>query len=260
MIKVFSFEDKVVVVTGGSSGIGRATAVAFARTGARVIIADIKDEGGHQTIQLVKDAGGDGMFMHADVSREADVAALMDGAVETYGRIDCAFNNAGRELNVGITDGTEADFDSIVGTNTKGVFFCLKHEIRHMRSAGGGAIVNNTSAAGLVPTDVNHLYGMSKRAVTHLTQTAARVGGKSGIWVNEIAPALLMTEMVQGYFEGPDAVPLENVIARLALDHVGQPEDAAGAVLFLCSEESSFITGATLPVDGGFVLYNAGSY
>src|ERR671938_331296 len=251
---------RVIVVTGGSSGIGRATAVAFARTGAKVVIADIKEEGGRQTVQLVKDAGGDGTFVHTDVSREADVAALMDGAVETYGRIDCAFNNAGRELNVGITDGTEADFDGIVATNTKGVFFCLKHEIRQMLAAGGGAIVNNNSAAGLVPPDVNHLYGMSKRAVTHLTQTAARDGGKLGIRVNEIAPAMLMTEMMQGYFEGPNAVPLENVIARLALDHVGQPEDAAGAVLFLCSEEASFITGATLPIDGGFVLYNAGSY
>ena len=129
-----------------------------------------------------------------------------------------------------------------------------------MRSTGGGAIVNNTSAAGVVTTDINHLYWMSKRAVTHLTQTASRQGGKLGIRVNEIAPALLMTEMVKGYFEGPNAVPLENVIARLALDHVGQPEDATGAVMFLCSVQASFITGVTLPIDGGFVLYNAGSY
>jgi len=139
------------------------------------------------------------------------------------------------------------------------VFFCLKHEIRHMRSAGKGVIVNNNSAAGLVPTDVNHLYGMSKRR--HPPDPDGGAGwGKLGIRVNEIAPAMLMTEMVKGYFEGPNAVPLENVIARLALDHVGQPEDAAGAVLFLCSEEASFITGATLPIDGGFVLYNAGSH
>jgi NAD(P)-dependent dehydrogenase (short-subunit alcohol dehydrogenase family) len=259
-MNVSAFEDKVVLITGGSSGIGRSTAVAFASTGAKVVIADIIEEDGQQTVQLVKEAGGDGMFVPTDVSREADVVVLMNSAVETYGRIDCAFNNAGRELNVGITDGTEADFDGIVATNTKGVFFCLKHEILHMRSAGEGAIVNNNSAAGLVPTDVNHLYGMSKRAVTHLTQTAARDGGKLGVRVNEIAPAMLMTEMVKGYFEGPNAVPLENVIARLALDHVGQPEDAAGAVLFLCSEEASFITGATLPIDGGFVLYNAGSH
>jgi NAD(P)-dependent dehydrogenase (short-subunit alcohol dehydrogenase family) len=179
-MNVSSFEDKVVVITGGSSGIGRATAVAFASTGAKVVIADIIEEGGQQTVQLVKEAGGDDMFVPTDVSREADVAVLMNSAVETYGRIDCAFNNAGRELNVGITDGTEADFDGIVATNTKGVFFCLKHEILHMRSAGEGAIVNNNSAAGLVPTDVNHLYGMSKRAVTHLTQTGRRgMGGNS---------------------------------------------------------------------------------
>jgi NAD(P)-dependent dehydrogenase (short-subunit alcohol dehydrogenase family) len=259
-MSISSFEDRVVVLTGGSSGIGRATAVAFARAGARVVVADINDEGGQQTVRLVEEAGGEGKFVHTDVSREADVVALMDGTVGAYGRIDCAFNNAGRELNVGISDGTEADFDGILATNTKGVFFCLKHEIRHMRDAGSGAIVNNNSAAGLVPTDVNHLYGMSKRAVTHLTQTAARAGGKHGIRVNEIAPAMLMTEMVRGYFEGPNAVPLDNVIARLALDHVGQPEDAAGAVLFLCSGEASFITGTTLPIDGGFVLYNAGSY
>jgi NAD(P)-dependent dehydrogenase (short-subunit alcohol dehydrogenase family) len=259
-MNVSSFENKVVVITGGSSGIGRATAVAFASKGAKVVIADIVEEGGQQTVELVKEAGGEGVFVRTDVSREADVVALMDGTVENYGRINCAFNNAGRELNVGITDGTEADFDGLVATNTKGVFFCLKHEIRQMRTTGGGAIVNNNSAAGLVPTDVNHLYGMSKRAVTHLTQTAARDGGKQGIRVNEIAPAMLMTEMMQGYFEGPNAVPLENVIARLALDHIGQPEDAAGAVMFLCSEQASFITGATLPIDGGFVLYNAGSY
>ena len=257
---MFSFENKVVVVTGSASGIGRAAAVAFARTGARVVVADIQEQGGQQTVQLVKEAGGDGMFVHTDVSHEADVAALMDTTVEAYGRIDYAFNNAGLELNVGITDGTEADFDKIVGTNTKGVFFCLKHEIRHMRTSGGGAIVNNTSAAGIVPTDVNHLYGMSKRASTHLTETAAREVGKLGIRVNEIAPAMLMTDMMKGYFEGPNAVPLENVIARLALDHVGQPEDAVSAVLFLCSEEASFITGVTLPIDGGFVLYNAGSH
>jgi NAD(P)-dependent dehydrogenase (short-subunit alcohol dehydrogenase family) len=259
-MNVSSFENKVVVITGGSSGIGRATAVAFASKGAKVVIADIVEEGGQQTVELVKEAGGEGVFVRTDVSREAEVVALMDGTVENYGRINCAFNNAGRELNVGITDGTEADFDGLVATNTKGVFFCLKHEIRQMRTTGGGAIVNNNSAAGLVPTDVNHLYGMSKRAVTHLTQTAARDGGKQGIRVNEIAPAMLMTEMMQGYFEGPNAVPLENVIARLALDHIGQPEDAAGAVMFLCSEQASFITGATLPIDGGFVLYNAGSY
>ena len=256
---MLSFTNKVVVVTGGTSGIGRATAVAFARAGAKVVVAGRREKEGEQTVQLMREAGGAGMFVRTDVSREADVAALIDTTVDTYGRLDCAFNNAGREANVGIIDGTEEDFDAVVGTNTKGVFFCLKHEIRHMRTTGGGAIVNTISVSGMTPTAAQALYGMSKRAVTHLTRSAAREAGKYGIRVNEIAPALLMSDMVKQYFEGPNAASLEHVIARLALNHVGRPEDGAWAVLFLCSDEASYITGVTLPVDGGFLLYNAGA-
>lgn len=156
-------------------------------------------------------------------------------------------------------DATEEQFDRLVSTNLRGVWLCLRHELRRMRAAGGGAIVNVNSVSGARPTDAQAIYGMTKRAVTHLTQSAAREAGKDGVRVNEILPALLMTDMVRSYFEGPNAVPLEPVVARLALRRAGEPEDGANAILFLCYEQASYIPGASLPVDGGFLLYNAGA-
>ena len=160
---------------------------------------------------------------------------------------------------MGVADATVDDFEAQVDTNTRGVLLCLKHEIRVMRERGGGAIVNNSSVSGLVPTAAQAVYGLSKAAVSHLTRSAAAEVGKQGIRVNEIAPALLMSDMVKQYFEGPNAIPIEPVVAKLALDHVGQPEDGAAAVLFLCSDQANYITGVVLPVDGGFLLHNAGS-
>lgn len=254
-----SFDGKVAVVVGGTSGIGRATAAAFAQSGAKVVVAGRREEKGAEAVREIEAAGGDAMFLRTDVTSEEQVSALMDAAVETYGGLDCAFNNAGHEVNVGVADAAADDFDLDVATNARGVLFCLKHEIRVMRERGGGAIVNNSSVSGLVPTAAQAIYGLSKAAVTHLTRCAAAEEGKRGIRVNEIAPALLMSEMVKGYFEGPNAIPIEPVIAKLALDHVGQPEDGAAAVLFLCSDQANYITGVVLPVDGGFLLHNAGS-
>lgn len=254
-----SLEGKVAVVTGATSGIGRATAVEFGRAGARVVVAGRRQAEGEETVALVESAGGEAMFVRADVSREADVAALMDAAVQAYGRLDCAVNNAGRGAVLGVMDASEEDFDAEVEVNAKGVFRCLKHELRHMLASGGGAIVNVSSVSGLVPTKAQAVYGMSKAAVSYLTRTTAAEVGKRGVRVNEIAPAILMSDMVKQYFEDPDAISLEAVVARLALDRAGSPEDGARAALFLCSDAASFITGVCIPVDGGFLLYNAGA-
>jgi NAD(P)-dependent dehydrogenase (short-subunit alcohol dehydrogenase family) len=254
-----SYDGKVAVVVGATSGIGRATAIAFAEAGAKVVVAGRREHEGIEAVREVEAAGGEATFVRTDVTSEEQVAALMDAAVETYGGLDCAFNNAGRESNLGVANATVEDFEAEVDTNTRGVLLCLKHEIRVMRERGGGAIVNNSSVSGLVPTAAQAVYGLSKAGVTHLTRSAAAEVGKQGIRVNEIAPALLMSEMVKQYFEGPNAIPLDAVIAELALDHVGKPEDGAAAVLFLCSEQANYITGVVLPVDGGFLLHNAGS-
>jgi NAD(P)-dependent dehydrogenase (short-subunit alcohol dehydrogenase family) len=254
-----SYDGKVAVVVGATSGIGRATAVAFAGSGAKVVVAGRREDKGAEVVGEIEAGGGEATFVRTDVTDEQQVAALMDAAVETYGGLDCAFNNAGDEVNVGVADSTLVNFAYMVDNNTRGVWACLKHEIRVMRDHGGGAIVNTGSVSGLVPTAAQAIYGLSKSAVTHLTRSAAAEAGKQGIRVNEISPALLMSEMVKQYFEGPNAISEDAVIAKLALDHVGRPEDGAAAVLFLCSEQANYITGVVLPVDGGFLLYNAGS-
>ena len=254
-----SYEGKVAVVVGATSGIGRATALAFAQAGAKVVVAGRREEKGAEVVRQIEGDGGEATFVRTDVASEEQVATLMDTAVKTFGGLDCAFNNAGREVNMGVADATVEDFEAEVETNTRGVLLCLKHEIRVMRERAGGAIVNNSSVSGLVPTAAQAIYGLSKAGITYLTRSAAAEVGKQGIRVNEIAPALLMSEMVKAYFEGPNAVPLDSVIAKLALDHVGQPEDGAAAALFLCSQQANYITGVVLPVDGGFLLRNAGS-
>lgn len=252
------FAGKVALVTGATSGIGRATAVAFAREGAKVVVAGRRHREGEDTVRLIGEAGGEGLFVKTDVGVEAEAKALVETTVTTYGRLDCAVNNAGLDIPASMTDASEEDFDALFATNTKGVFFCLKHEAGRMKQTGGGAIVNINSVAGVKAIPGNALYGASKFALTGLTKSAALEYGQAGIRVNEIAPCMIMTDMVQTYLDKSAAtgtgLTLDDIMAKLPLRRVGKPDDIANAVLFLCSGDASFITGVSLPVDGGFLL------
>lgn len=243
-------EGKVALVTGGSSGIGRATALAFAREGAKVVIASRGIERGEETVQMAKKAGGEAIFIKTDVSKALEVEALVNKTVETYKRLDCAFNNAGILHPIArLADETEESWDSMINTNLKGVWLCLKYEILQMLKQGKGAIVNDSSVAGLRASRVTASYGASKHGIIGLTKTAALEYGKDNIRVNAVCPALIRTPMLLYRDKRTDLN--EQWVADLPLARMGDPDEVAEAVVFLCSDASSFITGATLTVDGG---------
>ena len=245
-----SFTGKIALVVGATRGIGRAAAIAFAREGARVVVAGRHESMGEETVRLAREAGGEAVYVRADVTVEEDVAAMVDRAVAEYGRLDCAFNNAGFEAMGPLVDQTEENSDATLDTNVKGVFFCLKHEIRAMKPAGGGAIVNESSLAGLKGIPDNSLYAASKHAVIGLTKAAALENASFGIRVNALCPSAIDGEMLRG-FMAHRGISEEQLLANVPIGRVGKPEDVAEAVLFLCSERASYITGATLEVDGG---------
>ena len=245
-----SLTGKVALVTGGTMGIGRATAVAFARAGAKVVVAGRNQEEGQETLNQIKASGGVGIFVPTDVKKEADHQNLIETILKTYGRLDFAFNNAGVEQLPGaIQDTTEESYTAIMDTNVKGVFLSMKYEIPAMIASGGGAIVNTSSIAGLVGMAGVPVYVASKHAVTGLTKAVALEFAKKGIRVNAVAPGGVETSMIDRFL---------TVIPRAALEgmhpvgRIGQPEEIANAVVWLCSPEASFITGQTLPIDGGF--------
>lgn len=244
------FDKKVALVTGATSGIGRATALAFAKAGAKVVAAGRREPEGEETVHLIREAGGDATFIRTDVCFEAEVQNLIDQTVSLYGRIDCAFNNAGTIALSTIADETETEFRSVVDTNVKGVFFCVKHEIRQMSWLGGGAIVNSSSLAGLKGSRNRSLYAASKHAVIGLTKSAALEVAALGIRVNAVCPGAIagaMDELFMNYFH----MTKSQMAVTVPLGRVGEPEDVAAAVLFLCSTQAAFITGAALSVDGG---------
>ena len=246
-------EGKIVLVTGAGSGIGRATALVFAREGAKVVVADIVVEGGQETVQQIEAAGGEAIFVKADVSQAADVETLIAKTVETYGRLDCAFNNAGIEGGMKLTiDCTKEEFDRTIAVNLTGVWLCMKYEIQQMLSQGSGAIVNTASAAGLVGFPGLPDYVASKHGVVGLTKTAALEYAKSGIRVNAVCPGVIQTPMVE---RGAQLSPGFDELA-LSMEPVGrfgQPAEVGEAVVWLCSDAASFVTGHPMVVDGGLV-------
>ena len=246
-------DNKIALVTGAGSGIGRATALVFAREGAKVVVADIVVEGGQETVQQIEAAGGEAVFVKADVSQAADVEALIAQTVETYGRLDCAFNNAGIEGGVKPTiDCTEEEFDRTIAVNLTGVWLCMKYEIQQMLSQGGGTIVNTASAAGLVGFPGLPDYVASKHGVVGLTKTAALEYAKSGIRVNAVCPGVIQTPMVE---RGAQLSPGfdELAVSMEPVGRFGQPAEVGEAVVWLCSDAASFVTGIPMQVDGGLV-------
>jgi NAD(P)-dependent dehydrogenase (short-subunit alcohol dehydrogenase family) len=247
-----SFEGKVALVTGGTSGIGRATAVSFAREGARVVVTGRREIEGNETVRLVKESDGEGFFIKADVSKEADVKQMVEKTIEAYGHLDYAFNNAGiGQLPTPLLEQKEEVFDQIMNINVKGVWLSMKYEIPQMLKNGGGAIVNMASVAGLIGVPGVPIYIASKHAVLGLTKSVALEYAKSGIRINAVSPAAIETDMFER-FVNDNQQAREGFIAMHPIGRLGKPEEIASAVLYLCSDGASFITGQSLAVDGGF--------
>ncbi|MFC2031272.1 SDR family oxidoreductase [Chloroflexota bacterium] len=249
------FEDRVALVTGAAAGIGRAAATAFAREGAKVVVSDVDVQGATETVQLILENGGAATLVEADVSQASQVEALMAETVETYGRLDCAFNNAGIGGNLGATaDCEEENWDRVIAINLKGVWLCMKYEIPQMIKQGGGAIVNTASAAGLVALPDLPAYTASKHGVVGLTRSAAFEYARIGIRINVVCPGTIRTAFSDNMLaDNPDL--LEVWEAEHPIGRIGRPEEVAAAVLWLCSDAASFVTGHPLSVDGGLVSY-----
>ncbi|MGW5518819.1 SDR family NAD(P)-dependent oxidoreductase [Nocardia africana] len=243
------FENKVALVTGGASGIGRATALQLAERGVRVVVTDVDAAGGKDVVASIESAGGTGIFIEADVRDEQAVDSLVGRAIETYGGLHLAFNNAGTAQAYTKTHEMRLEtFDSVFSLNVRAVFLCMRAELRHMVEHGGGAIVNTSSGAGLKAVEGMPAYVASKHAVLGLTRNAAIEYVRDGIRVNSVAPATISTPMIT-------SMPQEQqdlYAAAVPLGRLGKPEEVASLVTYLLSEDAAFITGETILVDGGF--------
>jgi NAD(P)-dependent dehydrogenase (short-subunit alcohol dehydrogenase family) len=248
-------DQKVAIVTGGSSGIGRATAIALAREGAKIVVAARRSKEGDETVQLVKETGSDGIFVNTDVANEASVKSLVEKTIDSYHRLDYAFNNAGIEqMMAPLTEQTVEEFDQIMNINVRGVWLSMKYEIPEMIKNGvgvGGAIVNNSSAAGIIGFPLMAIYIASKHAVL-VTKSAALEYAKSGIRINAVAPGGVDTEMVERLTE-EDKQWRETLTSMHPIGRLSNPEEIANAVVWLLSDKASFVLGHTLLVDGGVV-------
>ena len=250
-------DSKIALVTGAGAGIGRATAMKFAQEGAKVVVSDIDAVGGQETVDLVRTGGGEASFIRADVSSPADVAAMVQHVIATYGRLDCACNNAGIEGKIApLADQAEASFDRVLSVNLRGVFLCLRAEITEMLKTGGGAIVNLSSVAGLIGFPGLSPYVASKHGVNGLTKNAALEYAKQGIRVNSICPGGIDTRMLDSLAEqstGGSMDTSEMMAPLHPMGRIGTPDEVANLIAWLCSDRASFVTGAHVPIDGGYV-------
>ncbi len=246
-------QGKVSIVTGGTSGIGRDTAILFAKSGSKVVVAGRREREGQQVIEQIRSAGGEAIFVRTDVSQSAQVQSLVQKTVEKFGRLDIAFNNAGIEGNwIPIVDQSEADWDATIDINVKGVWLCLKYEIQQMLKQGyGGAIVNMSSVAGHIGAAGAATYCASKHAVIGLSKSAALETARHGIRINSICPGIIETPMGDRIFGAPDINKWALGLQPMA--RFGKPMEIAEAVLFMSSDRSSFMTGQSLILDGGFL-------
>ena len=246
------FDGRVALVTGGGSGIGRATALAFARDGAQVVIDNRNVQRGEETVSMIRAAGGTASFRRTDVLVAADIEALVNHAVSEYGGLDLAFNNAGIEGDVQpLVEQTEANFDAVMDINVKGVWLSMKYEIHRMLEQAGGAIVNCSSVAGVIGFPGIGIYAASKHAVIGLTKVAALEYSAQGIRINAVNPAVIDTEMVDRLADGMN-MKKDDLTTFHPIGRIGRVEEVAEAVLWLCSSKASFVTGHSLIVDGGF--------
>jgi NAD(P)-dependent dehydrogenase (short-subunit alcohol dehydrogenase family) len=243
-------DGKITLVTGAGGGIGRATCFVLAREGAKVLVSDISTRRGQETVTLVREAGGEAEFFKADVSHETDCEALIGAAVSKWGRLDGAHNNAGISGQiVSVADDTEENWDRTLAVDLKGVWMCMKHEIRQMLKQGGGSIVNTASTAGLLGAIRMGAYAAAKHGVIGITKTAALEYARANIRVNAVCPGLIGTPPILQWME--DADTRQRLLGQEPIGRAGKPEEIGNAVAWLFSDASSFVTGAAFPVDGG---------
>lgn len=246
--------DKVALVTGAAAGIGRATALAFAEAGAKVVVADVTEQGGQETVEAIKNNDGEAIFVKTDVSDEKAVKQLVDKAVKTFGGLDYAFNNAGIEgENAPTAEASLENFQKVININLLGVWLCMKYQIPEMLKRGSGTIVNTASVAGLLGYPNLPFYVASKHGVVGLTKNAALEYGTQGIRVNAVCPGVIHTKMIDRILEKGETTE-EAMTTPIPVKRMGKPEEIAQTVLWLCSDAASYVTGHAMTVDGGYAI------